>query len=141
LQVLVCLDILDRFDGPRVRPLNVEISDFGVAAWKCKDLTRVADFVRVSCQRGDAGAVGPHADFVVCEQAGEFDLLQQGDEGFVWGARGSQALAGILSACFDPLGHFGEVAGDAGGIFGCGLLEEVGVGLVLAACFPAGGST
>ena len=140
LQVLVCFDVFGGFDGARIRPLDVEIGDFGVAAWQVENLTRVADFVWVCCQSCDTGAVGSDADFVVCEQAGEFDLLEQGDKGFVWGICGSKALTGILSACFDSLGHFGEVAGDAGCVFGCGLLEEVGVLLALGSCFPAGGS-
>ena len=32
-EILVCLDVFDGFDGARVRSFDVEVGNFGVAAW------------------------------------------------------------------------------------------------------------
>lgn len=50
---------------------------------------------RVRGDGGDGGRVGAHADRVEGEDAGEFDVLELRDEGFVWGSEGGGAAAGV----------------------------------------------
>ena len=80
--------------------------------------------MRVRGDGGDDGGVGADADGVVEEGAGGADLLEEGDEGLVWGVRRGEALAGVFEIVEDPEGWWGGV-----GVFafvGAGCLGEEG---------------